>query len=413
MGLTLEVEPDVHPDGQVAIKINLEVSSILKEVRVVASGTVAYEIGTRNASTLLSLKDGETQILGGLITDSDTRNAATVPGLGDIPVIGRLFGDHSSNKGKTEIVLSITPRIIRTSVRPPSKVTEFWYGTESNMRGAPLASPASAPATGAAPPPSAPAVAPAAAPAAAPVPAPVVGATTVTGDAPLSSIRPSAYMGGAAAQQAPAPAPAPAAPAAAPAVESAPTAPAAPAVESAPAPPMANMADTAAADSAPPAAVAAATSAPVAAAPAPAPAAAASGPPSLNWDGPAEVKVGEEFTVALTLASADPLVRLRAQARYNPAVLKLVSADAGDIVPGALQAASAPRINQGVGNAQMVVAASKDSPVKGTGNLLVMHFTALAANASTPISLQFAASGADARDAGAVVPRPLAVKVNP
>jgi len=51
----------------------------------------AYEIGTRNVSTLLQLKDGETQILAGLIKDSDTHSASKVPGLGDIPIVGRLF----------------------------------------------------------------------------------------------------------------------------------------------------------------------------------------------------------------------------------------------------------------------------------------------------------------------------------
>ena len=66
VGLTLEVEPTVHLDNQVSIKMNLEVSSILKQVTT-SSGTIAYEIGTRNAQTLLSLKDGETQILAGLI----------------------------------------------------------------------------------------------------------------------------------------------------------------------------------------------------------------------------------------------------------------------------------------------------------------------------------------------------------
>ncbi|MCX7056771.1 MAG: general secretion pathway protein GspD [Proteobacteria bacterium] len=67
VGLTLEVEPTVHRDGDVAIKLQLEVSSILNQVTT-PSGTVAYQIGTRNANTLLQLKDGETQILAGIST---------------------------------------------------------------------------------------------------------------------------------------------------------------------------------------------------------------------------------------------------------------------------------------------------------------------------------------------------------
>ena len=136
VGLTLEVQPTIHLDSDVAIKINLEVSSIIKEVTT-SSGTIAYQIGTRNANTLLRLKDGETQILAGLIQDSDTHTANTVPGLGDIPVLGRLFGTRHTDVEKDEIVLSITPRIIRMQTRPASDTTEFWYGTETRTRTAP------------------------------------------------------------------------------------------------------------------------------------------------------------------------------------------------------------------------------------------------------------------------------------
>ena len=132
VGLTLEVQPTVYQDGDVAIKVGLEVSSITNTVNV--GSTQAYTIGTRNANTLLRLKDGETQILAGLIQDSDTRNAAGIPGLSQIPIIGRLFGSHNNNREKSEIVLSITPRIIRSQPRAASENTEFWYGTETRAR---------------------------------------------------------------------------------------------------------------------------------------------------------------------------------------------------------------------------------------------------------------------------------------
>jgi general secretion pathway protein D len=136
VGLTLEVQPTVYLDGDVSIKVGLEVSSITNTV--VVGGTQAYTIGTRNANTLLRLKDGETQILAGLIQDSDTKNAAGIPGLSQIPVVGRLFGSHNSDREKSEIVLSITPHIIRTQARPASDATEFWYGTETRSRTTPF-----------------------------------------------------------------------------------------------------------------------------------------------------------------------------------------------------------------------------------------------------------------------------------
>ena len=103
-----------------------------------ANGTLAYQLGTRNAATVLRLKDGETQVLAGLIQDSDRRNSSHVPGLGDLPLIGRLFGSNGSTIEKNEIVLSITPRIIRAQTRPSSETTEFWYGTETQTRSAQL-----------------------------------------------------------------------------------------------------------------------------------------------------------------------------------------------------------------------------------------------------------------------------------
>lgn len=138
VGLKLEVEPAVHLDDDVAIKINLEVSSIVREITT-ASGTVAYQIGTRNAATLLRLRDGETQVLAGLISDEEREAASKIPGLGDLPLLGRLFSTHKDETQKTEIVLSITPRLVRNMERPEADVVEFWYGTEANPRSQPLA----------------------------------------------------------------------------------------------------------------------------------------------------------------------------------------------------------------------------------------------------------------------------------
>ncbi|MBZ0106403.1 MAG: type II and III secretion system protein [Sulfuricella denitrificans] len=138
VGLKLEVEPDIHLDSEVSIKVALDVSSIIKEVPNVQSGTLAYEIGTRNASTVLRLKDGETQILAGLINDEDRKIASKVPGLGQMPMLGRLFASHKDDTKKTEIVLSITPRIVGTSRLPDAREVEFWAGTEASLRSNPL-----------------------------------------------------------------------------------------------------------------------------------------------------------------------------------------------------------------------------------------------------------------------------------
>ncbi|MBI1891581.1 MAG: secretin and TonB N-terminal domain-containing protein [Burkholderiales bacterium] len=136
VGLKLDVEPTVHLDNDVAIKVGLEVSNLGAEVPT-KSGSVAYRIGNRNANTVLRLKDGETQVLAGLINDEDRKSASKIPGLGDMPILGRLFGSSLDNNDKTEIVLSITPRIIRNIQRPSAFATEFRSGTETNFRSAP------------------------------------------------------------------------------------------------------------------------------------------------------------------------------------------------------------------------------------------------------------------------------------
>ena len=132
VGLKLEVEPLIYLDDEVGIRIGLEVSNIAREVRGVSSGTLTYQIGTRNANTVLRLRDGETQILAGLISDEDRRTAQRVPGLGDMPVVGRLFSQTRDNTIKTEIVLLITPRLVRTLARPEVRAAEFAAGTEAS-----------------------------------------------------------------------------------------------------------------------------------------------------------------------------------------------------------------------------------------------------------------------------------------
>ena len=131
VGLKLDVEPRVLLDNNVAIRIGLEVSSA-----TFFAGSIFPTIGTRNTSTVMMAADGETQVLAGLINDEDRKNTRKVPGLSDIPLLGRLFNDPNDSKSKTEIVLLITPHVLRNIQRPDSKNTEFYGG--ANGRNAPL-----------------------------------------------------------------------------------------------------------------------------------------------------------------------------------------------------------------------------------------------------------------------------------
>ncbi|MDE3011256.1 MAG: type II and III secretion system protein, partial [Pseudomonadota bacterium] len=139
VGLKLDVEPEIHMDDDVAIKLGLEVSNIAKQITG-QGGTIAYQIGTRTASTVLRLKDGETQILAGLISDDDRQSLNGIDGLSQLPILGRLFGSQNNTKNKSEIVLTITPHLIRGVQRPNASDMEFWTGTENNLRTRPAGS---------------------------------------------------------------------------------------------------------------------------------------------------------------------------------------------------------------------------------------------------------------------------------
>ncbi len=363
VGLTLEVQPTIYENSDVAIKISLEVSSLLKQITT-ASGTIAYEIGTRNANTVLRLKDGETQILAGLIQDSDTRNANTIPGLGDIPLLGRLFGTHHSDLEKNEIVLSITPRIIRMQPRPASDTTEFWFGTESRTRSAPYS-------------------------------AGEAGADGTTGQVSKASASASHTYANANTGIAPSTA------SQLPAVMEPPPAMNAPPVT---APPV-RIAANAPAAATPPTA----TAPPTAATASPASPAGMAGTgggsaSAVSIDGPAEARVGDEFQVTVHLSARDPITKLRSQLRFDATAMQLVSATPGAIVPAA---AGSPEVSMRAGGAQLDVSTSAEAPMQGEGDLMVLKFKALGPRPATSIAAMLAVLSSNGAATGNAAAEPL------
>ncbi|KIF59900.1 MULTISPECIES: secretin N-terminal domain-containing protein [Pseudomonas] len=132
VGLKLEVQPTVHLNNEVAIKIALEVSNATP-LEPTRQGTIPVQVDTRNAQTSLRLHDGETQILAGLMRNDHGATGNKIPGLGDIPGLGRLFGSNKDTIGKSELVLSITPRIVRNLPYQSPSDMEFPTGTETSM----------------------------------------------------------------------------------------------------------------------------------------------------------------------------------------------------------------------------------------------------------------------------------------
>ena len=129
VGLKLDIEAQVYLNDEVGIKVGLEVSNIVEQITT--NNSVAYRLGTRNTNTVLQLRDGETQVLAGLINDEDRRSAQRIPGLGDLPLLSRIFGTQQDNRVKNEIMLLITPRIVRNISRPEGVMAEMPVGTDS------------------------------------------------------------------------------------------------------------------------------------------------------------------------------------------------------------------------------------------------------------------------------------------
>lgn len=126
VGIKLDVLPDIHIDGSVSANVRVEVSAL--GANVGTPGEPAISILTRQVETNMLLKDGETAVIGGLIQNMNGSNKVRPVGLGEIPGIGRLFTSSSDEKRRTDVMLTITPRIVRPQAIPPREVREFFSG---------------------------------------------------------------------------------------------------------------------------------------------------------------------------------------------------------------------------------------------------------------------------------------------
>lgn len=132
VGLKFDVLPSISLDGEISVDIDLTVSS-LGASEVSPKGAKYYRVNQRKTKTTLTAKDNETQILAGLINRIDEDNKSGLPGLSQLPLLDRLFGNRDGSKSKSEIVLVITPRIERKLELPGAHVTTFISGTESRV----------------------------------------------------------------------------------------------------------------------------------------------------------------------------------------------------------------------------------------------------------------------------------------
>jgi general secretion pathway protein D len=133
VGVNIDVQPRVHPDGDVSMKVAVEVSEIDGTSSI--GGINQPIIGQRKVDYgEIRLRDGEVSVLGGLIERTDTKNVNGYPGLAQLPLIRYLFSDNSTSVAESEVLIVMTPHIIRFPSISAENLRTLAAGTDSNAR---------------------------------------------------------------------------------------------------------------------------------------------------------------------------------------------------------------------------------------------------------------------------------------
>lgn len=354
LGIIVNMTPTrVTYEGDIILDITIENSARGQDINIAGQNLPSFF--TRKVETKLRLRDGESNLLAGLLREDERRSLTGFPGIMRLPVIKQLFSANDNNIKQTDIVMLLTPRIVRTHELRASDMSPIYIGTQSNMSiGGPPAviggepePPAAAPL---APGPAAPAGTPASPAGMKPPATPVLptGATQQPVVPPGSSPIPgmTAAPAPAAAPPTPAPTPTPIAPP-----------PAAPPPSAAP-----PVAPQAAQPAAPPAA----------APPSPAVQAAPTTTARITLSPPTEMRVGSgPYTIPISVAGASRLSTITISVTYNPALIRVRSVQEGTFMrQGGVTPAFSSQIDEKSGRIDIVISRPGDQTGASTAGLL-------------------------------------------
>jgi general secretion pathway protein D len=132
VGIKIDIEPRVHHNKEVTLKLKIEVSNVGESVQIQGGGSQPI-IGTRSIESTIRLKDGETNFLAGLIRTDESGSKSGIPGLSEIPLIGRLFSREERRNQRTDLILTLTPHIVRSPDIAEEDLLPMWVGTEQNI----------------------------------------------------------------------------------------------------------------------------------------------------------------------------------------------------------------------------------------------------------------------------------------
>jgi general secretion pathway protein D len=129
-GIKLTIEPQVHLNNSITLRLQIEVTRLGDRVVLQNDPLITqFRFGKRTADTALNIRDAETVVLAGLIAEEDRKTRESVPGVDDIPLIGDALSNTDTDKVTTEVILVVTPHIVRKLIPPQLAKQTMWSGT--------------------------------------------------------------------------------------------------------------------------------------------------------------------------------------------------------------------------------------------------------------------------------------------
>ena len=354
IGIIVDMTPRVTYDGDIILEISIENSARGQDTNIAGQNLPSFF--SRKVQTKLRLRDGESNLLAGLLREDERNSLTGFPGIMRLPIVKQLFSNNDKTIKQTDIVMLLTPRILRTHELKASDLSPIYIGTQSNMTlggppaviggDTPVAAPAPAPAPAVPLAPSTPGVAPSPAaqagmqPAATPVlpgggprPIPPPGSSPIPGMVLPTPAPPVAAVAAALPPEEPVTIAPAVAPPLAPAALAAAPSPAAPAT---PVPPQASM------------------------------------PARITVSPPSEMRMGSgPYTVPISVAGATRVSTLTISLTYNPALVRVRSVQEGTFMrQGGVTPAFTSQVDEKSGRVDIVITRPGDQTGASSAGLL-------------------------------------------
>lgn len=131
IGINIDVTPRVHHNKEITLTMRFELTSITAEGRTTSEPPT---IGNRTVNTVIRLKDGETNLLAGLLRRDERKSLSGFPGIDKIPLLKDIFGATTKSLDENDIIFTITPHILRTPNITETDLEPIWIGTEDDVR---------------------------------------------------------------------------------------------------------------------------------------------------------------------------------------------------------------------------------------------------------------------------------------